>query len=85
MPPSPPFVDLDDGSLDTDQIRTEAFPVAGLIALFGALALVPFLVTTWVGHLSIVALVMTVLAQFVLAVGAAVVLMYAIARGVQLA
>ncbi len=35
----PPFIDPDEGSLDTSQILTEAFPLIRLITLFGGLAL----------------------------------------------
>lgn len=84
MPSSPPFIDPATLGLDTDQIRNEALPLAGLIMLFAGLALIPFLVALAVGGGGI-GLLFTVLAQFVLAVGTGVVLMYVIARGIQLA
>jgi len=65
------------------QIWTEAIPLAGLVALFGGLALVPFLVTLLLGGNGF-AFLFTLLAQFVLAVGAGIVLMYVVARGVAL-
>lgn len=80
---SQPFIDPGAGELDLDWIWTEAVPLAGLVALFGGLALVPFLVAVLVG--GGFALLFTVLAQFILAVGAGIVLMYVIARGIQLA
>jgi hypothetical protein len=80
---SPPFIDLASGGLDTDQIRQEALPLAGLIMLFGGLALVPLLVALVTG--GGIGMLFTVIAQLVAAVGTGVVLMYVIARGIQLA
>ncbi len=81
----PPF--LVDGSptLDTTQIRTEAYPLAGLIALFGGLALVPIGLAFMIGGGSPFGFLFTLLAQFILAVGTGIVLMYIIARAIQLA
>lgn len=84
MAPTPPFVD-GSGALDTTQIRTEAYPIAGLIALFGGLALVPLGVIFLVGGGSPIGFLFTLLAQFILAIGAGIVLMYIIARAIQLA
>jgi len=82
--PSTPFVDTD-GTIDTDQVLAEAVPLARLIGLFVAVALVPFaLVFLALGN-SILGTVLVVAAQFVLAVGTGIVLMYVIARGTQLA
>jgi hypothetical protein len=84
MSSSQPFIDRDTGTLDTTQIRAEAFPLAGLIGLFGGLALVPaVLVVLFLGS-SALSLLFTVVAQFILAIGAGIVLMYVIARGIQL-
>jgi hypothetical protein len=80
---SPPFLDQEAGELDMSQIWTEAIPLAGLVALFGGLALVPFLVALLLGGNGF-AFLFTLLAQFVLAVGAGIVLMYVVARGVAL-
>ncbi|MFB6360108.1 MAG: hypothetical protein ABEH59_02175 [Halobacteriales archaeon] len=80
-----PFIDLETGSLDTDQIRYEAYPLAGLIALFAGLALIPFLIVVLVAGSGLLGLLFTVLAQLILAVGAGIVLMYVIARGIDLA
>lgn len=85
MPSSPPFIEQETGSLDTDQIRAEAFPLAGLIALFAGLALVPFIFVFLTGGNSALGLLFTVIAQLILAVGAGIVLMYVITRGIQLA
>lgn len=84
MSPPPPFIDQNTGSLDTSQIREEAFPLARLIALFVGLALVPFLFVILVSGNSALGLLLTVVAQFILAVGTGIVLMYIIARGLQL-
>lgn len=85
MSPSPPFVDHSTGTIDTTQILVEAIPLAKLVGVFVALALVPFgLVFFTLGN-SALGAIFTVVAQFVLAIGSGVVLMYVIARGMQLA
>lgn len=85
MPDAHPFIDPETGGLDTTQIRNEAYPLARLIALFAGLALIPFLVVFLVGGSGLFGLLFTVLAQLILAVGAGIVLMYVIARGINLA
>lgn len=85
MPTFPPFIDQNTGSLDYDQIRAEAFPLAGLIALFAGLALVPFIAVFLFAGNSPLGFLFTIAAQFILAIGAGVVLMYVIARAIQLA
>ncbi|MFC6872995.1 hypothetical protein [Halobellus marinus] len=85
MPSEPPFIDPVTGELDTSQIRAEAFPLAGLIVLFGALALLPFVLGFLAGGSFVIGAFLTVVGQFILAVGAGIVLMYVIARGIQLA
>lgn len=42
MSRSPPFIDPETNELDLEQIRAEAVPVAALVLLFAAVALVPF-------------------------------------------
>ena len=79
-----PFIDPETGGLDRNQIRAEAFPLAGLIGLFAGLALVPFVFVILFAGNSALGLLFTVLGQFVLAIGAGVVLMYVVARGIQL-
>lgn len=79
-----PFVDPTTGDLETAQILSEAIPLGKLIGVFVAISLVPFaLAFSDVGN-SGVDVVLVVIGQFVLAVGAGIVLMYAIARGLQL-
>lgn len=85
MSPFPPFIDRDTGSLDYGQIQAEAFPLAGLIAFFAGLALVPFVFVFLFAGNSALGLLFTVVGQFILAIGTGVVLMYVIARGIQLA
>lgn len=80
-----PFIDLETGGLDTAHIRHEAYPLAGLIALFAGLALIPFLLAFLAGGNGLFGLLFTVLAQLIMAVGAGIVLMYVIARGIHLA
>lgn len=84
MPPSTPFVDRVDGTLDTTQIITEAIPLAKLIGFFVAIALVPFALAVLLGPRSGFAMLFTLVGQFVIAVGTGIVLMYCIVRGNQL-
>ncbi|MFW5934233.1 MAG: hypothetical protein ACOCQL_00105 [Halolamina sp.] len=83
--PSPPFVDRESGELDLDQIRAELFPLAALVVLFGAAAVLVFLLGLLVGGSPAFAGLFTILSQFVLALGTGIVLIYVIARGIQLA
>lgn len=85
MSPQIPFVDLETRALDPDQIKTEAYPLAGLVMLFGGLALVPFVLALPFGGRSALGVFFTIVSQFVLAIGTGIVLMYVIARGIQLA
>jgi hypothetical protein len=57
----------------------------GLIVLFGLLSVIPFLFSLLVGGGGGLGFLFVLLAQFVLAVGTGIVLMYVIARGIQLA
>lgn len=85
MSPPVPFIDPETGSLDTEQIWREAFPLAGLAMLFGGLALVPFVLALLFSHIPGLGVFFTIVTQFVLAIGASIVLMYVITRGIQLA
>lgn len=82
---SPPFIDQESEELDLGQIRAEVFPLAGLIVLFGGLALLIFLLMLLVAGNSLLGGFLTVVSQFILAVGTGIVLMYVIGRGIQLA
>jgi len=83
MPSSAPFVDPATVALDTDQIIAEAFPLAKLAGVFVAVSLVPFGLGFFAGP-SALGAVLIALGQFVLAVGTGIVLMYVIARGLEL-
>lgn len=85
MPSDRPFIDPVTTEFDIGQLRTEAIPLARLIALVGGVALIPFLVVFLIGGTSIVGTVFAILGQFILAVGTGLVLMYVIARGIHLA
>ena len=52
--------------------------------LFGALALVPFVLSLFAGG-SPLSILFIIIAQFVLAIGTGLVLIYVVARGIQLA
>ena len=80
-----PFVDDETGEIDRSRVLTEALPIAKLAALAVAAALVPAAVAHLFGEFSIVGELFTILTQFVLAVGAGVVLLYIVARGTQIA
>jgi hypothetical protein len=84
MSPSPPFVDRRTDTLDLPQIIAEATPLAKLIGLVVAVASVPFALVYGVFGQSILGVLFTVLGQFVLAVGSGVVLMYVVARAIDL-
>lgn len=79
-----PFIDPESGGLAIDQILQEAYPLLGLILLFAGLALIPFVLTLLLFGNSVLGLVFSFLTQLTLAVGAAIVLMYVIARAIQL-
>jgi hypothetical protein len=85
MPAERPFIVSGSATLDTDRIIRESIPVAKLIAAFGAVALVPFAIGVLLGGPHGIGLLFVLLAQFTLAVGSAVVLMFVVARGVTLA
>lgn len=84
MASDPPFVDPD-GTLDLRQLWAEAIPLAALVMLIGGLALIPFLFVIAFAGSSPLGMLFTLLSQFVLAVGTGVVLLYVVARGMQLA
>jgi hypothetical protein len=82
---SPPFVDHENGELELRQIWDEAIPIVGLTILFGALALLPYVLVVTIFEASFISLLLTLFAQLLVAVGAAIVLMYVITRAIQLA
>ena len=85
MSPSNPFIDRETGQIDTDRVLVEAIPIAKLIGLFVAIALVPLLVVFVLVGNSAIGMLFILVAQFVLAVGAGVVLLYIITRAIRLA
>lgn len=84
MPRSTPFVDRETGTIDTAQILVEAIPLAKLIGVFVAIALVPFAMAFLLGGRSAAGAVFAFAGQFVLAVGSGIVLMYVVSRAIQL-
>ncbi|WP_254523028.1 hypothetical protein [Natrinema caseinilyticum] len=88
MAPSRPFFDPQSGELDTDQLLEEAVPLAKLVAVVGAIALVPlvlqFLLLRIFAFVPVFSAVLSLAAQFVLAVGTGIVLLYVVARANQL-
>lgn len=83
MPSATPFADPATGKLDTAQIITEARPIAKLIGVFVAVSLVPFGLGFFAAP-SALSMVFFLFGQFILAVGAGVVLLYIITRGIEL-
>jgi len=82
MSSPPPFIDRTSGTVETNQLLREAVPLAKLIGLVTVIALVPFALAV---TLDVFTRLFTLLAQFVLSIGGSLVLMYIIARAIQLA
>lgn len=82
--PRPPFIDPGTGEIDIAQIATESLPLGKLIAVFGVLSLIPYAIAVFTFPHSILSAILIVVAQFILAVGTGIVLMYIIVRGLQL-
>lgn len=82
MSTSTPFIDRESRELDTGQLRYEAVPLAKLVGLVAAVALLPYWISTETG---LFPGVFAFLAQFVVAVGSSLVLLYVITRAIQLA
>ena len=80
MPSETPFVNPRTNELDTEQILREAIPLAKLVAVVAAAALLPFLFVVLLGAGSTLGTVFVFAAQFVLAVGTGLVIMYVVAR-----
>lgn len=92
MPTDRPFFRPRSTTLDTDQLREEAVPLAKLVFVIGLVALIPVILQIlFVETLGLVPVslglfqfVFAVMTQFVLAVGAGLVLIYVITRGLDL-
>lgn len=88
MPTDRPFFRSRSTTLDTDQLIEEAVPLAKLVLAIGLVALIPLILQMlFVEALGLLPVSLqfffAVMTQFVLAVGAALVLIYVIARGLQ--
>ena len=88
MSPPRPFFTSPAGELDAAQILDEAAPLAKLVGAVGAVALVPvllqFLLIEVTALIPVFGVLFTLAAQFIVAVGAGIVLMYIIVRANQL-
>lgn len=80
-----PFIDPESGGLDTDQLLQETYRLVGLIGFVVGVALIPYLIRFLLGGHVIPEVLVVVVTQFILAVGAGFVLIYVVARGNQLA
>ena len=80
----PPFVDQETGRIDRTQVLTEAIPLAELIGLVVAIALIPFAFVVLLGGHSGFSVILTLVTQFILAVGSGIVLIYCITRAIQI-
>jgi hypothetical protein len=84
MPSKVPFIDPATRDLDTGQILSEAVPLVKLIGLFVAISFLPIGLGFFALGNSVVGALFAVIGQLILAVGAGIVLIYIIARGIQL-
>jgi hypothetical protein len=84
MAPSSPFV-APDGTIETERVLAEAVPLARLIGLVVVAALPPYAVVFLFAGDSLLGQLLAVVGQFVLAVGAGVVLIHAVTRAIRLA
>lgn len=82
MSSPPPFVDHEEWTIDLREILREALPLVALVGLVGIVAYVPLIVG---GGLGLAPIAFTLASQFLLVVGSGIVLLYVIARGIQLA
>jgi hypothetical protein len=84
MPSPHPFVDPATGGLNTAMILSEAVPLAKLIGVFVAGSLVPHAIVFFGAESSVLGALIALVGDFILAVGAGIVLLYVVARGIQL-
>lgn len=85
MVSSPPFVNEENRRIDRTRVLAEAIPLVELVGLIVAVALVPFAFVILLRGFSALSGLFMLATQFILAVGSGLVLMYVIARAVQLA
>ncbi|QDX40581.1 hypothetical protein [Salarchaeum sp. JOR-1] len=88
MPPSKPFF-TPDGELDLPRVLVEVVPLAKLVVAVGVTAAIPavlqYLLVELVAVTPLFIVPLSLVTQFVLAVGTAFVLLYVVARANQLA
>ena len=84
MASSPPFVDQETERIDRTQVLAEATSLAELIGLIVAIALIPFAFVVLLGGHSGFSMILMFVTQFILAVGSGIVLIYCIARAIQI-
>lgn len=82
MTSGPPFFDLESSTFDLGQLWEEAYPLLGLVLLVGIVAGLPLVIGMASG--SAAGVFFLVIGQLILAVGTGLVLMYVVARGIQL-
>ena len=89
MSTSRPFFTSPSGEFDTGQVLYEVIPLAKLVGAVALVALVPILMSrllyAFVGIIPLFGLLLSAISGFVLAVGAALVLLYVVVRALQLA
>jgi hypothetical protein len=85
MPADRPFVDPATGELEPNQIMAEVIPLAKLIGVFVGGAVLPYAFASFGSESSVLGAVLALVGEFILAVGAGVVLIYVIASGIRLA
>lgn len=83
MSHSKPFVEPD-GSIDRSQVLEEAQALASLVGLVVVAAIVSFLLTLIGAAIPGLGMVFMALGYVIVAIGSGIVLMYIIARGMQL-
>ncbi|KAA9397899.1 hypothetical protein Har1130_06540 [Haloarcula sp. CBA1130] len=84
MPSTRPFVDPATGELNTALLLSEIVPLAKLIGVFVAGSLVPYTIVFFGSESSVLGALLALVGDFILAVGAGIVLLYVVARGIQL-
>jgi len=85
MPSSRPFIDPATGGINTAQMISEAVPLGKLISVFVAGSLPLYALAFFGAENSALGALLALLGDFIIAVGAGVVLIYVIARGIRLA
>jgi len=85
MPSSRPFIDPATGDINTAQMISEAVPLGKLIGVFVAGSLPLYALAFFGAENSALGELLALLGDFIIAVGAGVVLIYVIARGIRLA